>query len=88
MAIRSYVARVDDIEIVGTAPDGIPALELVKSHRPDVLLTDIHMPHMTGVELIRRVFTSRTRHASCASPFSGTRPRCARRSKPVPAGSC
>lgn len=57
MAIRSYVARVDDIEIVGTAPDGIPALELVKSHRPDVLLTDIHMPHMTGVELIRRVFT-------------------------------
>lgn len=57
MAIRSYVARVEDIEIVGTAPDGIPALELVKSQKPDVLLTDIHMPHMTGVELIREVFT-------------------------------
>lgn len=57
MAIRSYVARVDDIEIVGMAPDGIPALELVKSQKPDVLLTDIHMPHMTGVELIREVFT-------------------------------
>lgn len=57
MAIRSYVARVDDIEIVGMAPDGLPALELVKSQKPDVLLTDIHMPQMDGVELIREVFT-------------------------------
>lgn len=57
MAIESYVARVDDIEIVGSATDGAPALELVKSLKPDVLLTDIHMPKMTGVELIRRVFT-------------------------------
>ncbi|WP_147454062.1 response regulator [Tessaracoccus antarcticus] len=56
LAIQSYVARVDDIEIVGSAPDGKPALELVKSLKPDVLLTDIHMPHMTGVELIRHVF--------------------------------
>ncbi len=56
LAIESYVARVADIEIVGSAADGAPALELVKSLKPDVLLTDIHMPHMTGVELIRRVF--------------------------------
>ena len=56
MAIQSYVARTDDIEIVGSATDGIPALELVKSLQPDVLLTDIHMPHMTGVELIKHVF--------------------------------
>ena len=57
MAIESYVARVDDIKIVGSATDGAPALELVKTLKPDVLLTDIHMPKMTGVELIRRVFT-------------------------------
>lgn len=56
MAIESYVARANDIEIVGSASDGAPALELVKSLKPDVLLTDIHMPQMTGVELIRRVF--------------------------------
>ncbi len=56
MAIQSYVARVDDIEIVGCAADGKPALELVKSLKPDVLLTDIHMPTMTGVELTRAVF--------------------------------
>lgn len=56
MAIQSYVSRVDDIEIVGSAPDGKPALELVKSLKPDVLLTDIHMPHMTGVELTKQVF--------------------------------
>ncbi len=56
MAIESYVARADDIEIVGSATDGAPALELVKSLKPDVLLTDIHMPQMSGVELIRKVF--------------------------------
>ncbi len=56
MAIESYVARVEDIEIVGSAADGAPALELVKSLKPDVLLTDIHMPKMSGVELIRLVF--------------------------------
>lgn len=57
MAIESYVSRVDDITIIGTATDGAPALELVKTLKPDVLLTDIHMPQMNGVELIRRVFT-------------------------------
>ncbi|MDO5735536.1 MAG: response regulator transcription factor [Propionibacteriaceae bacterium] len=56
MAIQSYISRVDDIEIVGSAADGKLALELVKTLKPDVLLTDIHMPHMDGVELTRLVF--------------------------------
>ena len=56
MAIKNYVSRADDIDIVGTAPDGYAALELVKSLKPDVLLTDIHMPEMSGVELIGHVF--------------------------------
>lgn len=57
LAIESYVSRAADIEIVGSAADGIPALELVRTLRPDVLLTDIHMPEMSGVELIGRVFS-------------------------------
>lgn len=34
------------------ARDGRAALELVVAHKPDVLITDVNMPHMTGLELI------------------------------------
>ncbi|MEO8033886.1 MAG: response regulator transcription factor [Acidobacteriota bacterium] len=40
-----------DIDVVGRAPDGVRALELCKAERPDVLLTDIEMPQMSGLEL-------------------------------------
>ena len=42
-----------EVEIVGEASDGAAALELVKAARPNVLLLDIMMPGMTGVELLR-----------------------------------
>jgi two-component system response regulator DesR len=44
-----------DIEVVGTAKDGSEALEAVRRLRPDVLLTDIEMPVMTGLELAAAV---------------------------------
>jgi two-component system response regulator DesR len=40
-----------DLEVVGRARDGAEALELCRSLRPDVLLTDIEMPRLTGLEL-------------------------------------
>jgi two-component system response regulator DesR len=40
-----------DIEVAGRARDGREALALVEQHDPDVVLTDIEMPHMTGLEL-------------------------------------
>ena len=44
-----------DIEVVGTAHAGREALELVRRAHPDVLLTDIEMPGMTGLELAAAV---------------------------------
>jgi two-component system response regulator DesR len=44
-----------DIEVVGRALDGHEALELVAAHAPDVLLTDIEMPRMTGLEVAAEI---------------------------------
>lgn len=41
-------------EIVGTASDGLRALELVREKQPHLLITDIRMPGCDGIELIRR----------------------------------
>lgn len=43
----------DDIEIVAQAIDGIDAVEKVKRYKPDVLVLDISMPRMNGMDAIR-----------------------------------
>ncbi|AFC31057.1 two component transcriptional regulator, AraC family [Paenibacillus mucilaginosus 3016] len=43
------------MEVAGEAANGMKALEFLESHRVDLLLTDLAMPVMTGIELIREV---------------------------------
>lgn len=54
-AFASLLDLEDDIEVVATAVDGRQALEAVREHTPDVLLTDIEMPEMSGLDLANRV---------------------------------
>lgn len=41
--------------LVGSASNGLDALQLVEQHGPDLLLTDIRMPFISGIELARQV---------------------------------
>lgn len=42
------------IELVGQAEDGIEAFSLIKSLKPDIVITDIRMPGMDGIELVKK----------------------------------
>lgn len=53
--ICSMLESLDGIEVVGQATNGREALELVGQHRPNVLLCDISMPGMNGLETTTRV---------------------------------
>jgi DNA-binding NarL/FixJ family response regulator len=61
--IQSLLARKPDIEVVGQAGDGAEALELVRALDPDVVLMDLMMPVMDGVEATRRLTAARARAA-------------------------
>lgn len=54
-ALAALLALEGDLEVVAQARDGSEGLALVQQHRPDVLLTDIEMPGLTGLELAARV---------------------------------
>ena len=54
-ALAALLTIEGDIEVVGQAEDGRQALELVLTTVPDVLLTDIEMPHITGLELAAEI---------------------------------
>ena len=53
--IRSLLALAADIEIVGEAADGRQAVEKVRQLAPDVVLMDLAMPKMGGLEATRRI---------------------------------
>jgi len=53
--IKALLAEMADIEVIGEAEDGLEAIHLAKQLEPDVVLMDLLMPKMDGIEATRQI---------------------------------
>ncbi|MBD0267923.1 MAG: response regulator transcription factor [Cyanobacteria bacterium Co-bin8] len=53
--LRSLLESMEAVEVVAEASDGRAAIHLVKAHQPDVVLMDVAMPEMNGLEATARI---------------------------------
>lgn len=52
--LRFFFATQDDIEVVGEAATGIEALRVIEETKPDLVLMDLSMPEMDGIQAIKK----------------------------------
>jgi len=55
IGIRRLLSVAPDIDVIGEAVDGATALELARSKRPNVVLLDVRMPNISGIEAAQRI---------------------------------
>jgi len=65
-ALAALLELEPDISVIANAPNGHEALRLARQHTPDIVITDIEMPEMTGLELAAALKES--------TPAPGTKP--------------
>jgi DNA-binding NarL/FixJ family response regulator len=69
------IAGLDDVELVGTASDGAEAVERARQLMPDVVLMDLDMPRLDGIEATRRILADRPGAAVLVLTAFSDRPR-------------
>lgn len=55
LAARAVLRRTDGFELIGEAADGVEAVALAGQLRPDLVLMDINMPNMNGIDATRDI---------------------------------
>ena len=72
--LRDLLADADWLEIVGEAADGLAAVELINTRKPDLVFLDINLPELSGLDVLKRLVhepaivftTAHDRHAIAA----------------------
>ncbi len=58
IVLKRILSSTGEIEVVGTARSGVEGLKLIPQVRPQVICTDLHMPHMDGLEFTQEVMAT------------------------------
>jgi len=53
--LRSIIGMTDDLEVIAEAADGAEAVAMAQKHRPDVVVMDIWMPRLSGIDATRKI---------------------------------
>ena len=53
--MRALLEKIPSVEVVGEADDGRQAFEMIDRHRPDIVLLDIAMPNLNGLDAVDRI---------------------------------
>ena len=53
--VANIINQERDLEVIAQAGDGIEAIDAYERHHPDVILLDLRMPRMEGVEVVRQI---------------------------------
>jgi len=73
--LRDLTADVSWLDVIGEAADGLAAVELINSRKPDLVFLDVNMPELSGLDVLKRLLddpaviftTAYDRHAIAAS---------------------
>jgi len=77
--IKDLLKNLGNVEIVGEAVNGLEALKLIEDKKPDLVILDIRMPEMNGIEVLRKIREKGIRVKICMLtnyPYKQYRERC------------
>ncbi|NAS10555.1 response regulator transcription factor [Poritiphilus flavus] len=63
--IRALLEEESDLEVIGEASNGLEALEMVEQKSPDILIIDIRMPELGGIETVERLNAEMDENTKC-----------------------